>query len=133
MIDGTGDGPINQRSLQIPALIKLSLHEKQGLVLGEGKGIWAFVHIADVAAFYGLLVRKLLSGETINHGRNGYHFLEAGETTWLRISQCIAEAGHALGLFFSAEVKSISPEDMKKALDIPFLNAWMVEVIWGSK
>lgn len=39
IIDGTGKGPFNQTSIQVPALIKLSLSAKQALVLGEGRGV----------------------------------------------------------------------------------------------
>lgn len=117
----------------MPALIKLALHEKQAVVLGQGKGLWTFVHISDVAAFYALLLSKILAGASLRLGAQGYYFVEAGETSWLRISQQIGRAGHAQGLFSSEEPKSITPEEMKKALNISFLNAWMIEVIWGSK
>ena len=114
-------------------MIKLALHEKQAVVLGEGKGIWTFVHISDVAAFYRLLLERHLSGAAIDVGKKGYYFLEAGETTWLEISKQIAEVGHVQGHWPSKEPKSITPQQMQEALGVSFLNASMVEVIWGSK
>jgi nucleoside-diphosphate-sugar epimerase len=133
VVDGTGAGPINQHSLQVPALIKIALHEKQAVVLGAGKGIWTFVHISDVAAFYCRLLDHYLSDKAVDVGKKGFYFLEAGETTWLEISQHIAKAGYAQGHWASEELKSITPQQMKEALGVPFLNADMVEVIWGSK
>ena len=59
--------------------------------------------------------------------------MEAGETTWKFISQAIARAGVAQGLFGWAELKTLSPESFAANLGIDFLNANMVEVIWGSK
>ncbi|KAI1618833.1 hypothetical protein EDD36DRAFT_492214 [Exophiala viscosa] len=132
LIYGTGAGPINQRSLQVPTLIKMSLGFEQPIVLGEGSGIWTVVHIADVARMYNLLARRIADGQSVDFGQQGYHFLEAGEVAWLDISKAIARSGHAQGLFQTAEVKKVSPDEFASALSIPFLNAHMVEVIWGS-
>ncbi|KIV84582.1 hypothetical protein PV11_00355 [Exophiala sideris] len=132
LIYGTGEGPINQRSLQVPTLIKMSLGFKQAIVLGEGSGIWTVVHIADVAKIYSLLVQRIVDGKAIEFGKQGYYFVETGEVTWLDISKAIARSGHTQGLFPTAEVKEVSPVDFASALNISFLNAHMVEVIWGS-
>jgi nucleoside-diphosphate-sugar epimerase len=133
LVDGTGSGLVNQRSLQIPALIKVSIQKKQPVVLGEGTGIWTFVHVSDVAAFYQLLLDRHLSGKNFDTGMGGYYFLEAGETTWREISQRIAQAGRSLGRWLSEELEVLTTQEMTDALGIPFLNASMVEVIWGSK
>jgi nucleoside-diphosphate-sugar epimerase len=132
LIYGTGTGPVNQRSLQVPALVKLALHAKHALVLGKGEGLWTTIHIADVATFYALLVQRFVAGAHFQTGKQGYYFVEAGETSWLQISQAIAKAGAEQGLL-SGAVKSITPQQMNDMLKIPFLNAWMIEVIWGSK
>jgi nucleoside-diphosphate-sugar epimerase len=124
---------MNQHSLQVPALIKIALREKQTVVLGEGKGIWTFVHVSDVAAFYDRLLQYHLFGKAFPVGKKGNYFLEAGETTWLEISELIAKAGCEQGHWRSNKIKSITPEQMNDALGVPFLNNDMVEVIWGSK
>ena len=109
------------------------MEEKQAIVLGRGQGIWNFAHIADVAAFYTLLPRKILEEETFDSGKNGYYFIEAGETSWLNISQRIANAAFSQHLLLSPDLKSITPEQMCQALSHPFLTSSMVEVIWASK
>ena len=124
---------MNQPSLQIPALIKLSLQEKHVVVLGEGSGIWNHVHVSDVAAFYEIVLHRFLSNKTIDTGREGFYFLEAGEVTWMDISRAIGEAGVTQGLWKEGAVKSITPQEMCDMLGVMFLNAEMVEVIWGSK
>jgi hypothetical protein len=40
-LDGTGSGPLNQHSLQIPLLLKISAAEGRALVIGDGKGVSA--------------------------------------------------------------------------------------------
>ncbi|KUJ11031.1 NAD(P)-binding protein [Mollisia scopiformis] len=132
IIYGIGNGPIHKQSLQIPALINLSLGFKQAVVLGDGHGIWTIIHISDAARLYDVILQKFLQKQPIDSGRKGYYFVEAGETTWKIISQAIARAGHSQGLFASAELKQLSPETFVESLGIPFLNAGMVEVIWGS-
>jgi nucleoside-diphosphate-sugar epimerase len=124
---------VNQHSLQVPALIKIALHEKQAVVLGAGTGIWTFIHISDVAVFYRLLLHHQLLDRAFGVGKRGNYFIEAGETTWLEISECIARAGRDQGLWPSDQTRSISPAQMNDALSLQFLNPGMVEVIWGSK
>jgi len=91
------------------------------------------VHVSDVAKFYTLVLRKILAAEDIPSGKQGYYFLDAGEVSWGQISQALGKAGVLQGVFSSPEVRSMSTDDFAKALGISFLNAYMVEVIWGSK
>lgn len=60
IIFGTGHGPINQRSIQIPRLAKATLERKTGLVVGKGENRWGSVHIRDL----GRLVLKLVERAT---------------------------------------------------------------------
>ncbi|KAF8848899.1 hypothetical protein BDZ45DRAFT_753347 [Acephala macrosclerotiorum] len=79
---------------------------KQSLYsLGRGEGIWNIVHISDVAMI---------------------------ETTWRFISEAIASTSTSQGIFASPELKSLSPESFAENLGVSFLNAYMVEVVWGS-
>ena len=95
--------------------------------------MWGFVHISDVSAFYALLVRKILRKEALPSGQKAYYFLEAGETSWLNISERIARAGVKHGVFETVHLKTITSETLCEAFNISFLNPDMVEVIWGSK
>lgn len=91
------------------------------------------MHISDVARFYALILEHILAGKEFVTGREGYYFLEAGEVSWGQISRATAEAGVSQGLLPNSKVKSMDPERFSQALGISFLNAYMVEVIWGSK
>ncbi|KAK4069196.1 hypothetical protein Trihar35433_5775 [Trichoderma harzianum] len=132
LIYGQGTGFGNRRSIQIPALVGVSLHEKEAVVLGSGEGLWNVAHISDVAEFYSLILKRYIEGKPIQYGKNGYYFLENGETSWLGISKRIGEVGYSQGLLKSKEPKAIKPEDFAKALNISFLNPYMAEVIWSS-
>lgn len=82
---------------------------------------------------YDLIVGTLLQKQSVSTGKEGYFFVESGETTWLSISEAIALAGNSQGLFASAELKSLSPESFAANLGISWLKGYMAEVIWGSK
>lgn len=84
---------------------------------------------------YGIILKKIVEHKNVSSGKEGYYFLDAGEATWKEISEHIAVTGKKHGRFASEDVKRISAEELTTHLikSFPFLNASMVEVIWGSK
>ncbi|KAH7173127.1 uncharacterized protein B0J16DRAFT_389014 [Fusarium flagelliforme] len=132
IIYGKGTGPPHQTSIQIPALIKVSLHFKQAVVVGDGQGVWNYIHINDVSSFYCHLVQLILDNRPLKFGKTGYYFPESGEVSWREISERIAEAGFAQGLFEKQDLKPLTTDDLCQAIGISFLNPSMVEVIWAS-
>ncbi|KAL7916792.1 hypothetical protein GGI35DRAFT_474051 [Trichoderma velutinum] len=133
LIYGRGNGIGNQRSIQIPALVEISLKKQQAIVLGKGEGLWTVAHISDVAAFYSLVLKRYLEGQSIDSGKHGYYFLENGEVSWLDISKHIAKVGYSQGLFLSKETREIDLHNFSDALAIPHLkDLGMIEVVWGS-
>ncbi|KAK5047750.1 hypothetical protein LTR84_006415 [Exophiala bonariae] len=134
LIYGRSSGPFNQKSLQIPALINVSLASQQAVVLGRGEGIWNVTHIDDVAKMYGIILKNISEHKSSPSGKEGYYFLDAGEATWKEISEQIARTGKKHGHFKSEVVKQVNAEELATYFikSFPFLNASMVEVIWGS-
>ncbi|GJN71454.1 hypothetical protein PLICBS_005519 [Purpureocillium lilacinum] len=105
IIFGTGHGPINQRSIQIPRLAKATLEQKTGLVVGKGENRWGSVHIRDL----GRLVLKLVERAT-EPGQydeqlwndNGLYMLGLEETTFRHLSERVAELAVGKGFIPSA-------------------------------
>lgn len=110
-IYGTGSGLFNKLSMQIPHLIRTFIQEGRAAVIGDGQARWNHVHIADLAELYELFLVHILGGPTIPAGEKGIYFSETGEHSWLELSEGIARAGHALGVFPSAAPASISLEE----------------------
>jgi hypothetical protein len=75
----------------------------------------------------------IMDKKTLQFGKTGYYFIESGQVSWRTISEKISEAGFTQGLFETKDLRSITPEEMCRAISIPFLNPLMVEVIWASK
>jgi nucleoside-diphosphate-sugar epimerase len=56
IIYGLGDGPVNQRSIQIPDLARLTLEKGHGVRIGQGLSRWGNVHIRDLGRLFSALV-----------------------------------------------------------------------------
>ena len=113
-IYGLGTGMFNTLSIQIPTLMRSALKQGHAEVLGEGKGIWHYVHIADLAMLYKGLVERCVDGylgegEAVpDWGEKGLFFSETGSFMWMELAERIAEAGYKLGVLKDPEVKKIS-------------------------
>lgn len=109
-IYGVGSGKFNKISIQVPGLIRASLKVGQALVIGDGKGVWNYVHIDDLANLYALLLQKILEGEKVPVGEQ-IMFSETGTFSWIDLSQDIADALYKLGAIKTANVKQITLQD----------------------
>ncbi|KAJ5915241.1 hypothetical protein N7454_011136 [Penicillium verhagenii] len=113
IIYGQGEGPVNQRSIQIPELSRMAIQTRQTVQVGKGESTWSNIHISDLANVFVGLVEKAVEGD--DHAlwnQDGLYFV--GNTDVLsfgEISQLVAETAHGLGLTDSASVKSVSGTD----------------------
>lgn len=79
IIYGPGRGPVNQRSIQIPELARVSMQRRAGFQVEKGESIWSNVHIADVSSIFVKLVEKALQGDNGDlWNENGLYFPGAG-------------------------------------------------------
>ncbi|KAG9229448.1 hypothetical protein BJ875DRAFT_410865 [Amylocarpus encephaloides] len=114
-IYGFGSGLFNKHSIQIPILTRSALSTGQVEVVGQGTGVWDYVHISDLTKLYNLVFTKVLAGEVIPSGEQGIIFSGTGRYTWRELSQRIAWALSSLGAIKSEEVRSIDiPEAAEK-------------------
>lgn len=56
IIYGVGEGVVNQRSIQIPELARVTLEKGHGVRVGPGLSRWGNVHIRDLGRLFGALV-----------------------------------------------------------------------------
>ena len=125
-IYGTGRGPGNHRSHQIPELTRSTLERKKGLQVGDGENLGPNVSVYDLSDCYVKLVEAAVEGGgRATWGNEGYYFAENGEHIWGHISKAVAKAAHKQGLLSSDEVVSISE---KEADDL----AWWGSALWGA-
>lgn len=117
-IYGNGTGKFNKSSIQVPSYVKATISNGQAIVVGEGKGIWDNVHVADLAELYTLCLLNILdkSGKDLPFGKEGIIFSGNGRHTWMDLAQGVADAAYADGRIKTKEVKSVSLEQGAKSL-----------------
>ncbi|CZR69193.1 related to NAD dependent epimerase/dehydratase family protein [Phialocephala subalpina] len=113
-IYGVGSGKFNKLSIQVPKLIRASLKAGHALVIGDGKGVWNYVHINDLADLYVILLQKILNGEKVPVGEQ-IMFSETGTFAWIDLSQHIADALHELG---AVETNVVGRVELQDAADL---------------
>ncbi|OLN93100.1 hypothetical protein CCHL11_07516 [Colletotrichum chlorophyti] len=118
IIYGKGLGPSNQRSVQIPELVRATLERKRGLQVGKGLSRWGNVHIEDVGQLIVRLVEKAVEakdeGEVWN--QNGLYLTGVGEITFGEISELVATEAAKKGLIPTDDVDEIGPEEADSVL-----------------
>ena len=108
-IYGSGRGPGNKRSVQIPDMVKSTLQQKQAFQVGQGKAQWTNIHVYDLSDLYLKLIEAAVSGGgKATWGKDGYYFAEHGTHKWGEVAQTIALAAHKSSLIPTSEVKSMT-------------------------
>ncbi|KAJ5753481.1 uncharacterized protein N7511_007634 [Penicillium nucicola] len=113
IIYGAGEGPVNQRSIQIPSLSRAALQQRVGLYLGKGLSRWGTVHVSDLGQLFADLAQagaKATEGPFWNE--NGLYFAENGVESFKDVASVIAKEAHSLGYIDSADsVRSMTLDE----------------------
>jgi nucleoside-diphosphate-sugar epimerase len=131
IIYGQGQGPVSQRSVQIPELARVAIQTGAAIQVGKGESTWSNVHVSDISDIFVKLVEKAVRGETDGlWNKDGLYF--AGNTALVsndtlqkqaiadceqnfkQISQKVADAAKDLSLIESATVKEVGHEEADK-------------------
>lgn len=82
LIYGQGQGPVNQRSVQLPSLAKATLTKGRGLQIGKALNRWSIIHIGDLGELFVSLVEAALNGQPSEKVWNadGIYVAGVGET-----------------------------------------------------
>ncbi|KAI0429965.1 NAD(P)-binding protein [Xylaria sp. FL1042] len=114
-IYGVGTGKFNRLSIQYPIQMKQAVASGQAEYVGDGEGVWDFVHILDLATLYELVLLDWVQGRrTIPVGETGFVFSGTGTFKWKEVADRIGKAGVELGKLRSSEARSISLEEASR-------------------
>ncbi|KAL4974043.1 hypothetical protein BDW66DRAFT_153209 [Aspergillus desertorum] len=113
IIFGTGSGPVNQRSIQVPAIARNALRDKQAAYVGQGLSRWGAIHVADLAQLFVKLVEKAVEGASGDvWDENGLYFAESGEKSFKDIASLVADEVYKLGYTDKpGSIRSITPQE----------------------
>jgi nucleoside-diphosphate-sugar epimerase len=127
VIYGVGRGPVNQRSIQIPELIKGTLAKGHGIQVLEGNARWSSVHVHDLSGLYTRLVEEAVKGGgNATWGAEGYYFAQDDEIRWGDVGQWAADEAYKHSFINSKEMVSLEPEEANR---IDYLGAGAL--LWG--
>lgn len=111
-IYGLGSGKFNRLTIQYPLQMKSAIGSGRAEYVGDGKGVWDFVHIHDLVQLYEIALLDRVQGQRATPvGEGGFIFSGTGTFTWKDVAQGIAKAGMELGQLSDAETRSISLEE----------------------
>lgn len=122
IVYGKGEGFGNIISNQTVNIVKAAKALKRVYKVDEGRPIWPVCHVIDNTSLYTQILRKILSGEEVGHGKDGYFLASPGSVAWDDIYGAMAVA---LAKCNAVEDDSVVPaskqilEQMGEALGCP--------------
>ncbi|KAH8914227.1 NAD(P)-binding protein [Atractiella rhizophila] len=108
LIYGKGEGPFNQRSIQIPILTELAVKEGYSGYWGKGEAYWNNISIQALVDGYLLILTNLVSSTPDLSSL--YYFAETGEHRWRDIAEAIGMALQTRGKVEEGRAKSFGSD-----------------------
>ncbi|CAH0055155.1 unnamed protein product [Clonostachys solani] len=118
IVYGRGEGPVNKKSIQIPALCRVALAKGRAVQVGKGLSRWGSVHVRDLARVWAELADAGANGCKVAEvwGEQGLYFPSAQDISFGEISELVARVAQESKLISSSEVEQITPEEAAKLL-----------------
>lgn len=92
IVYGRGEGFGNTISIQTVAIVKAAQAMKRGYKVDEGRPTWPVCHILDNTTLYIEILRTVLGGEELSHGKAGYFLASSGSVAWDDLYTAVAAA-----------------------------------------
>lgn len=118
LIFGKGSGAGNQKSIQIPTLVDMTLQEGFAPVIGPGKNEWDYVHIDDLGDLYVKIFNATQDPSKNNNpeifGPHGYFFAPGGVLSFTKIAERAIEEIKKQGYKIDVAIKHVSFAEQTK-------------------
>lgn len=89
---GKGEGFGNRISIQTVAIVRAAQAMKRVYKVDEGQPTWPVCHVLDNTALYVEILRAILAGKDLGHGKAGYFLASPGSVAWDDLYTAIAAA-----------------------------------------
>ncbi|RYP04920.1 hypothetical protein DL764_004132 [Monosporascus ibericus] len=118
VVYGAGEGPVNQRSIQVPTLARATLERGHPVKVGEGLNRWGNIHVRDLGRLICSLVDEALRGNQRQElwGENGIYLPVAGEMSFVELSERIGRAAREQKLISSEQIEALEPSSADTVL-----------------
>lgn len=92
IVYGKGLGFGNPISIQTVAVVKAAKATRRVYAVDKGRPTWPVCHVVDNSTLYIEILRGILEGRDIGHGKNGYFLASSGSVAWEDIYAAMAKA-----------------------------------------
>ncbi|PYI22760.1 hypothetical protein BO99DRAFT_399839 [Aspergillus violaceofuscus CBS 115571] len=91
LVYGRGEGFGNQISIQDVDIVRAAKKLRRVYRVDTDNPSWPVSHVADTADLYLQILRKILSGDEIGYGKNGFFLAASGNLPWNDIYAAMAK------------------------------------------
>ncbi|KEY64907.1 hypothetical protein S7711_03899, partial [Stachybotrys chartarum IBT 7711] len=116
IIYGPGQGPGNQRSVQVPELARVILERGHGVQVGKGLSRWGVVHVRDLGRLFASLVASATADGGKAWGEEALYLTSSDEASFGDISNKVTQAAHDQGLIPENSIQELEKEESAKVL-----------------
>ncbi|RDW61178.1 uncharacterized protein DSM5745_10676 [Aspergillus mulundensis] len=110
IVYGEGTGYGNKISIQDVAVVKAARAAGRVYKVDAGKPVWPVSHIHDTTTLYAQILRSILCGVEIPHGRDGFYLASSGCVAWDDIYSAFAGVLYKRGVIDDAVVEMADGE-----------------------
>ncbi|KAL4950599.1 hypothetical protein BDW69DRAFT_171801 [Aspergillus filifer] len=114
IVYGLGEGFGNRISIQDVAVVKAAKAAGRVYRVDQGRPVWPVCHIYDNTSLYLQILRGILDGRDIGHGKNGFFLASPGSVAWDDIYGAFAKALTKRGVIDDATIETADETALKK-------------------
>lgn len=92
IVYGQGRGFGNPISIQTVAIVRAAKALRRVYRVDEGRPTWPVCHVEDNTGLYVEMLRAMLEGREIGHGKEGYYLASPGSVGWEEIYEAVGMA-----------------------------------------
>ncbi|GKZ30907.1 hypothetical protein AbraIFM66950_010644 [Aspergillus brasiliensis] len=133
LVYGQGEGFGNQTSIQDVDIVRAALKLRRVYKVDIDDPIWPVCHVADTADLYLHILRKILSGEEVGHGKNGFFLAASGSVPWNKVYGAMAKALAKRGLVEDENVVQADDQVLAKMGEALGVAPDEVQVLLGGR
>jgi len=117
IVYGRGLGFGNVISIQTVAVVQAAKALRRVYKVNKGKPTWPVCHILDNTSLYIEMLRAILEGRDIAHGKQGYYLASPGSVMWDDLYAAIGKAMKKRGVIDEESVEEADEEVLQKIGD----------------
>ncbi|PYH93097.1 hypothetical protein BO71DRAFT_450984 [Aspergillus ellipticus CBS 707.79] len=133
LVYGKGEGFGNLTSIQDVDIVRAATKLRQVFKVDNDDPIWPVCHVADTVELYLHILRKILCGEDIGYGKNGFFLATSGSVHWNKIYGAMANSLAKRGLVDDETVRQATGTDQTKMAESLSVPSAAVPVLMGGR